>query len=892
MYNNVDIFDSEILSISTKKSLMQLGLTDLDLLSDYLQIHPKLLIDGLSKKTRNEILTFAETNQLQNQKKITNMLIEEILDIEKHPFFLKFCHQQGFIFIKQLAGFDFNTLLQYKGFGYGKVEKIRSILEKYITSLPSSKIEAAKLLHPDNLTLPITLLKSMGLKKQYMLELNKLSISTLEELSNISFLQVEPYFSINQWKKITYILCLFEKSLLELITTALQKLNPRSKKIYLLRAEGESLEKIGNQLNLTRERVRQIESKIMNQFEPILIHYSNQLRNNKNYIRQEDIQEKITLPEFLLFCNHTLKNSQQIEYLDFAEIYYYKSNFKDEIRNQIITAMQEILIRGFRFTQKKDEIINYFLDQGFDFIDESTLINLIEKSGGYFYKDYVCSQKQSYGYLCAQYIREHFPQGLNIYNEQNLQLLRKMIHQEYGITLPEENRAVSARIYDFLILSGRGIYTHEDNLCYDSVLIERIKSFIDMSNQDQLYYHELFAQFEQELRQMGNIKDCYALHGILVYLYPDSYHYKRDFLTKQGASFTLSFTDRLINLITQTGQAMSRSEIKTSLKGFSDVMILNAVTQSPLLMQWGFNHYNCNKNIYFNENEKNYLHHIILQLLNSNNGYCNEYMIYNQIQSFLPILHRNKITNSTHLFYTLQNLFGSLYTFHKPHIGNIDQFPTLNTQDILLQLMNNPIEFNYETFNKLTKKLYLPEITISTVLIEIEKEHPRIAVNHYLHKSQIIIDMNQIIQIQQQLNKLVGPLGIAGLQKIDLNQLPKIRWSWNTYLLTALVKQLDLGYYIISAKITDRRYQRDILVRNDLHLERLDQFVIMIMKQQQKSILSTKQMRYLLTENGLPVQDVPKEIIESPYFHHSNGFFEINPDNAQAPVLEDSAFQL
>ena len=78
--------------------------------------------------------------------------------------------------------------------------------------------------------------------------------------------------------------------------------------------------------------------------------------------------------------------------------------------------------------------------------------------------------------FCSRIVAEKFPLGISCMVVDDLDKLRKYSMEEYGdLGIPENDRAFSARLANYLILSGKGMVTAESNIHVEMMVLDEIK---------------------------------------------------------------------------------------------------------------------------------------------------------------------------------------------------------------------------------------------------------------------------------------------------------------------------------------------------------------------------------------------------------------------------------
>ena len=90
--------------------------------------------------------------------------------------------------------------------------------------------------------------------------------------------------------------------------------------------------------------------------------------------------------------------------------------------------------------------------------------------------------------------------------------------------------------------------------------------------------------------------------------------------------------------------------------------------------------------------------------------------------------------------------------------------------------------------------------------------------------------------------------------------LPDIGYDWNHSLLNSIVDKVSDLLRIIEPRISDRRYERGIIVYNDSDFEDYSDIVVHYMKQKEYTTLSEAHMLSFVVLNGLAHKTIPKEL--------------------------------
>ena len=792
--------------------------------------------------------------------------------------------------IEDLFSFDFYALLLEKGFGTGKVVKIKERFDE-ITSGNAQCIERLYIshqsldvinVHQSNRNLTMCDLRFLGLSNKTIRVLLDSNIEKAEALDGLSRTDLLKLLGSYKFEEIFSCLKSLSKPLVELSSEILIGLKKdRDFQIYIKRFEGFSLQEIADEYNCTRERVRQIEDKFGRRITPIISTIvENYLKeNNTKLISTNDVLELFDDDDLDKIAMYNLKNSDQYEYLSFAELFLKKESPNQNTTVKLYDLAKDFVGEGIDLYSELDNLDDMLSDAGFDFLDVTAFLNFLVESNAHFYGDYVTYDKKSYSFLCFKIVEQYFPKGIKLNDEADIERLRGLVEEKFGdVELPKNNHALSSALSKVLVISNRGVATSINNLQFEYDTMVTIKEYIDENPLNTLYYREIFDEFEGLLAITTNIDNYYCLHGVLKYCFPNEYDYARDtFSKKDGSGLKLTLEDRINNLIVHENKAISKKMIAESIGGCSDAMLFNLAVSSERVIFWYSNYYNSMDNINCSSDDLDLLKDSILFLLSSNNGYCSEGLLFETIKKNAPgFLTKNNIENKTNLFYVVNQLFDGEFQFSRPHICSLDFSKSINSQEIMLHLMGEKDLILNSDFTTISKKMLWSEITSKFVFTEIEKDTIRISYDEYLRKSKFVISESELLEIRGILDALCNSFGfVSAITLNDFSQFPEINYEWNTFLLTSLIENYDIGYKIICPKNKDRRYQKSIIVKQESKSVNLDDLIVDCLKRSRKTEITEKNLLSFLLINGITRKAIPKEVYDSSKIKYSDGVFTV-----------------
>ena len=894
--NNTDLSVLEIrdLSVRAKNVLMRNKLYTLGAVLDFVKDNDLLELKNMGKKTCEEILSLLASSDIHISSRTDPDSISLLFAGNTYHLFVEYCNRSGLEKLSDLENFDFTLLLNEPGFGVGKLESIKlkyqSLLREadapYMETVTGSQVEVCPPINIDisNTDLDISCLSYAGFSAKSIALFFEHGYSKIGDLSTVTLGKLDQIFGRNKGQAALEKIKLFETPLIQIGTDLLNKhKDNREFEIYIDRANKKTLQEIADKHRMTKERVRQIEAKFFRKFSPLFgsLVEQHMTNNNLSYISTQDVLEFFNDEAFDTVIMYTLQESPTLEYLSFADMFIKKEAADQDTKAKLYKITSELIgDNGINFFECLPQIEEMLNDSGLDFISTDAFLNYLFEINATFYGDFVFLKKQPYINLCLILINKYFKEGITLYSDEEINLLRRYFHTEFGdYELPEQNRAISARLSDYLITCDRGKAKLIENINFDQSVIDDIKNYIDSSPLKTLYFTEIFNEFEGILAFTSDITNYHGLHGILAYLYRDEYEFSKDCLTKKNSTVvSLSLSERIVLFINEKGCAVSRAEIKQKIGGLSDIMLVNAISNSSSLLQWDYNSFNIIENLAITDDDIYQLQEMLEEIFELFKGYCSDRLIFEKVKSELPkFISSNQIENPTNLFYVLQNIFGRIYQFSRPHICRRETVNSLTTKSIALYLLGSTQQISRSAFTKIAKSVYWSETTADLIFSELENEYVRVSEDVYILSENFYVDEQALKSIETHLSSLLVSndyLSMIGFS--DFEAFPPIPYEWNSFLLVSIIKKYDLGVKLVSPVIRDRRYNKEIVVSKGSNYCNLEDIVFALLSKNNITLIDESNLLSLLIINHLIAKIIPKEIYDSKKLNYADGYFSLS----------------
>lgn len=826
----------------------------------------KILKDTYYNFLNHPQITLSNINEtIFIDENISEIRIERIFSSLPHgEAFICYCHNHEIKNALQLQDFSFDHIT-VKGIGTDSMEKLREAYSSALKKLPESTYLKPNLFND----IP---------QENHGLELRFLECY-FEALDSIQILHANGYFFVDDICKkgislyhywlIHEALAKLKSPISHIFIEQINHLKESYRNSLMRKSQGDTLQRIADDMNITRERVRQLNAKAIQN----LILFANMIAStllfpDKSSFSFSDIETLFENSLYAECCKFILKESDEVVYLNFSDKFVRKELCPKNFYVELQRFIHDVIGEGLNYYDNLESIESQLDEYGLGILDYEDIMNYLVKTGYHFYGEYVIKGNQSYAMICRDAIVKFFPNGIKLdsnESNENMLKLRKIVARYYhGLVLPDNNRALTSRIVPLLILSDRGKYCAIESVIYDISLFKEVYQFIQTSPQTSLFYGEIFSQFKGRFLAETNITNRNFLHGMLKYLYPDDFSYERDMLVKNGGC-RQNADDRICKLITEHKGPLTKTAIKKAIPGLNDFVIAFAVAKEPKLIQWDYNMYNHIDNISVDDNDIHNLENILKNEIAKFNGYLSESLLYNAIKIYLPeFLEKSGIRNSINLFYVIGYYFEKSYRFRRPHIispeFSVREPSIINIAKVLLHYEDG---INYQDYVALAQRFGWAEGTLYAVFSEIEKDCIRISENDYLPRSRFHIDNNVLFEFNKKISELLCDTNYFAINGIfNYDAFPPCSYEWNSFLIESIIADYNTGFKIISPQIKDRRYQRGIILPANCPIDSFEALIIYLVKKDGITKLTESELIKYLKTRGLITNLVPQELYE------------------------------
>lgn len=447
----------------------------------------------------------------------------------------------------------------------------------------------------------------------------------------------------------------------------------RAAQVLKLRAEGKTLEEVGGELGVTRERVRQIEKKAAERFRIINGRYGilrkiYAVRNGDTVLTIDEI--RTYLGDFTNVFSYLIKkfNFNDITYNEKLNVFIIADDSLDERAKEYVEQLPEV------FSVSELNLIYERAEVEFN-INSEMLEHAINEDYNLVGSTYSRKKLNKYDILVSC-IKEYFPNGIRVGDDNHINELREIVSERFGdLNLPDNNRAIASRIMDKCVLYDRGTYIAKRDSYISKELANKIFNYINGSKHTVFYIHLLFIKFYKDLINEG-VGNRYYLHGILKELYQENFYFKRDCLSKDSLFIDpygkedSDFKGLCMNIIDFIGQKeypVQKKEIYNAFPDISEFVMYNVISSKEIISYSGS--YLHADYLQFYESEYLRVKEIISNVVaNDNIHHVTE--VFNIINNRIPeFLTRNFALNQYGCFSLLKHIFNSDFNFYRPYVS-------------------------------------------------------------------------------------------------------------------------------------------------------------------------------------------------------------------------------
>lgn len=428
------------------------------------------------------------------------------------------------------------------------------------------------------------------------------------------------------------------------------------------RARKCTLEQVGTELHVTRERVRQLEAKALRVF----AHLQGQARIISKISAEKNGDAVITPADVERYSGeHSVELLFLLRHYEGGPYTYDRQLdvfiVGDDTLHDRIYAYVDALPDMFSVRKFQDYVTTACEEQDLSAaMLETAIAETFRLTGDIYHRS-----KLSLGSIYTEILKSFYPNGIRAYDTDEIKTFRQHVISVYGdVKMPQNDRALTARIAGICVLCGRGVYRLKQKKYISDKLSTRIYDYIINSENSIFLMNTLFSVFEDDLRTEG-VDNKYYLQGILHELYGDKLVFTRDYVSKDGGE--TSIYSSVVAFIQQSRYPISKKQILEQFPGLPDAVIAFSVNNANVLNYFG--EYLHTSKLLISPEDERYLDKVIRSVLKDGTAHHIK-DFYNIISQEKPeIFTRNAALYPFSAYSILEYLFRDSYQFSRPYIA-------------------------------------------------------------------------------------------------------------------------------------------------------------------------------------------------------------------------------
>jgi len=373
----------------------------------------------------------------------------------------------------------------------------------------------------------------------------------------------------------------------------------RDKTVIGCRMKGETLEQVGNRLNITRERVRQIERKcfkmmkrnldhfLIHDFDPFALIAA---QNDVECVSRGNAEELLGTETaalifwFLQTVGHAGKwqYNKNLDAVIKPAMEFNALNAPIDYDISIVKSQLPDKIEAENVKQRLIETIPEIskLPKG---VIEIMIAKEYRKFGNILSRSKFTIEEQ-----CKYVLEKYFADGITYTDEQQTAKFAEYLKTLFGTNLKNRVRdlghSLSTHLARVGVLSAPSSFipaTDFENNAELKDLILSLDEYVSENRYSAVLYNEIFQAYKERLSQYG-VHNCHLMHGLMRY-YGSKYYCRRDYVTKDANS---SFMNEFEKYVLERG-AVHKDELLREFPGLRQYSIGIILNQSPQFISLG-----------------------------------------------------------------------------------------------------------------------------------------------------------------------------------------------------------------------------------------------------------------------------------------------------------------
>ena len=556
-----------------------------------------------------------------------------------------------------------------------------------------------------------------------------------------------------------------------------------------------TLADIGNELNLTRERVRQIENKVIqklieriNDIDTILYcFYKDIKKDNIDFITLEELLKYIgneQLSRYLIIIL-SLKETSIIYDEEYGIIYNSKEITLEEILYEAQNQLKPII--PISDVINYDKVKKYILDHEYKIYQGKILVR----------------KGINISSIYMNEIKECFDSGYNIGSEDDYNKLINILTEKYGdIEIPSMHSIQAMIDRDDFVQINRGAYkAREYAVNLPEKLVEEITDYI-IKNSPIVPYSLIFEKFKRILERIG-IDNRFYLKGVIDNKIPKEFNTTRDFINT-NSNEELTLYNVMPKIFKEFDDEFTMEDIKQKMPGLNEYNYENYVRaeEENGLIRISPKTYIYIKKLNITQETKTQLKNYIDNLFEKMES---KILTVQKIYANLSIMNR-ELLNKLHitarfgdfeLFSIIKYLFKEDYYYSRPVISKEENFTT-SSYLLIKEYVRKMDKFSYNDIKNYIYKMHIGGLySYMNFMEDLSDEYVQINKDSMMKIEKFEISEDKLERIKDFVDLLLKGKDFRTDNFDGYFMLPKLNKPWNKYLLIGIIRSYFKDEYEI-----------------------------------------------------------------------------------------------
>ena len=657
------------------------------------------------------------------------------------------------------------------------------------------------------------------------------------------------------------------------ITYCLEQKSSRCIDVLYHRAMGKTLEEIGTQMDITRERVRQMEKKAIRLFvatfsrckcEVVLT--SSALSAGTTILRKEHLEKHLDGKNAEILWYVLCKGELDGAYYQFDENLKAVVIGKSVPQINLEDAIAQLPERMF-WDEANAHIAK--LSGGNAHLADllrNEIVRKYKQHGQYLHRSRLTVVE-----ICEYILKNRFPNGYKIADEDYEKQFRTHMNELFGDVkgLPS-GHSIDAKMAEVGFLCDRGKYVHPTAITIDPAVVDFINAYIADSPRTVLTFGEIFDALKDSFAGT-NITNKYIMQGALN-RYGCPFITKRDYVTKESST---NVAEEL-TLFIKTNGKMHKSVIEEEF-AFDDIRLGQVLSRCPEIISLSAGYFIHSNMLVVTPNEmqkiREYLRNVCSEAPVSTRAMLNDFNL-----RFTDFILNNGIEYHGNLFGILQYLFKNEFHFSRPFIS-MEDIGSMTSRSVLLTHMNGIDSIEMDDLNDMCDAIGIRFLTVPSMLAAIQPEYIRIDESTIMRSDLVGITDEVICQVEEAIRNDLELYRYRPTNKIDdFSWYPDIMVEWTPFLVESIMM-------LTNGQITSTRIPMGvsslpsvIFFGEEFADEDYASFVMRILSEEHRRdpFSSASQVLSWLIENGLCYKKLPSFLEDGEHMYtDENGVFVI-----------------